>query len=182
MNNENNNLDEIPEFFYNVTLNFLNILKAHFDTMNYESLLLEKGTQVGSDTLVVNLGTAISPLAISFTFVPIPAKEIGIDTVFLQIYSLMPSKPQVNTMPELEKSLHFLNNQLLVGHLGLSNGNEITLRTIQALPTNNYDLDVAPFDRILDLFQMAISIFTPYIDDVCRGKKTFKQIAFELSN
>lgn len=178
----NENLNEIPDFFYNVTLNFLNILKTHFDSMNHETLLLERGKQVDSDTLVVNLGTAMSPMAVSFTFIPIPAKEIGIDTVFLQIYSVMPSKPQINTMSELEKSLHFINNQLLVGHLGISNSNEITLRTIQALPTNNYDLDPAPFEKITDLFQMAISIFTPCIDDVCRGKKSFKQIAFELSN
>lgn len=178
-----NDFDQIPDFFYKVTLNYLNDLKEYFHLSGYETLLLERATSsVSADTLVVNFGNSANPLAISFTFIPIPASEIGIDTVFLQIYSVLPSKPNVETLNQLEKSLNFINNQLPVGHLGISNANEITLRSIQALSTNNYNIDTTVFNKITDLFQMIISVFSPSIDDVCRGNKTFKQLAYELSN
>jgi len=181
MNNEND-FDEIPDFFYKVTLNYLNILKDHFSQFGYQSLLLEKGEKAATDTLAVNFGNETNPMVFSFTFIPIPATEIGFDTAFLQIYAVLPSKPQLNTMKDLEKSLHFINNQLPVGHLGISNGNEIILRSVQVLSTNNYDLETNIFDKVTDLFQMVISVFNPHIDDICRGVKTFKQLAFELSN
>lgn len=181
MNNDNN-FDEIPDFFYKVTLNYLNILKDHFSQLGYQLLLLEKSDKVATDTLAVNFGNETNPMVFSFTFIPIPATEIGFDTAFLQIYSTLPSKPKIDTMSDLEKSINFINNQLPVGHLGISNGNEIILRSVQGVSTNNYDLETNIFDKITDLFQMIISVFNPYLDDVCRGKKTFKQLAFELSN
>lgn len=181
--NTKNDFDQISDFFHKVTLNYLKQLKDSFDLSSYENLLLEKSnSDVAADTLVVNFGSNGNPLAISFTFIPIPDSEIHIDTVLLQIYSILPSKPKIETLSELEKSLNFINNQLPIGHLGISNGNKITLKSIQALSTNNYDMDINLFQRITDLFQMIISIFNPSIDDVCRGNKTFKQLAYELSN
>ena len=184
MNNDtnNNDFDKIPDFFYNITLNYLNILDKHFSMSGYETLLLKRGKDVGADTLVVNFGDESNPMVFSFTFIPIAAEEMGLDTVLLQVYAVLPSKPQMNTMSVLEKSLNFINNQLPVGFLSINNNNDIILRTVQAVSTNSYDLETNIFDKIAELFQITISIYNPHIDDICRGKKTFKQLAFELSN
>lgn len=177
-NNSNKNLD----FFNTVTSNYLNILKEHFSRLNNEVLLLEKGNKVAIDTLVVNFGFKSAPMVISFTFIPIHSEDLGMDTVFLQLYSVLPSSPEAHTMSEIEKSINFINNQLPIGHLSISNANEIVLRSVQAISTNNYDLDPNVFVKVTDLFQMIISVFNPDIDAICKGDKSFKQLAFELSN
>lgn len=178
----NNNLEGISDFFYKITSNYLDILKDYWTSAGYTTLLVEKTNELAIDTLVVNFGTDTQPLNITFTFIPLPDSDIGSDTVLLQIYALLSCKPQIENMNELEKTLHFLNNQLPVGSLGISKSNEVILKTIQGISTANYDLDVTPLEKIRELFEIIISIFTPHISDICNGKKTFKQLAFELNN
>ena len=180
--NTENNLECVSDFFYKITSNFLDILKNHWTNYGFIALLIERTPNVPIDTLVVNFRTDSNPMNLTFTFLPLPDEDMEIDTVFLQVYTLLSSKPQVETMNELEKALHFLNNQLPVGFFGISNSNEITFRSVQGISTSNYDFDINPIDKIRELFEMIISIFTPPISDICSGKKTFKQLAFELSN
>lgn len=181
MNNKNN-LEGISDFFYKITSNYLDSLKNHWTSSGFTTLLVEKTNELNIDTLVVNFGTNTQPLNITFTFIPLTDSDIGVDTVFLQVYALLSCKPRVENINELEKTLHFLNNQLPIGFLGISNSNEVVLKTIQGISTINYDLDINPLEKIRELFEIIISIFTPHISDICSGKKTFKQLAFELNN
>lgn len=180
--NSGKNLKGLSDLFYNLTFDFLDILKKYWTNCGYTTLLVERTPDICIDTLVVNFGTNSNPLNLTFTFIPIPDENIGIDTVFLQIYTILSSKPQVTTMSELEKTLNFLNNKLPIGSFGISNSNKIILKSVQGISTVNKGVDVNLLNKIVELFEMIVSIFTTHISDICNKKKTFKQIAFELSN
>lgn len=179
MNNENK-LEGVSDFFYNFSFNFLKKLEEYWNDCGFKPIFVERSNEIPIDTLVINFGTEHNPINLSFTFIPIPSENEIIDSVLLQIYTVLDVKPSIDILNQLEKSILFLNNQLPIGQLGISNGNEVTLRTIQSISTNTYDFDTAPIENIVDLFQMIISIYTSDLADICTGKKTFKQLAYEL--
>lgn len=178
--NSEDRLEGVPEFYYTVSKAFLKQLEEYFKESNYIAVLIERSEESPLDTLAVNFGDADNPISITFTFVPIPEDNYAIDSILLQIYTILPMRPRIEIINELEKALLFINNQIPVGHFGISNGNEITLRTVQNIPVGDYEIDAVPIDRIIDFFEMILSIYSPYLTQICTGALTFKEFVFSL--
>lgn len=52
---------------------------------------------------------------------------------------------------------------------------------MQSIPIKENQMSLEPIDRVIEFFEMIISIYSPYLADICSGKITFKEFAFKLS-
>jgi hypothetical protein len=161
-------LDEQIEAERRVALGLVRRIVAD---LGYSAHIIERAPEVPYDTLLVDLPpTAAGEVAyqLALTFYPMDAEEFG-HTSFLQYYIALPVMPTAATRSALLELSAEINNQLVLGHLGLTGGGApLHFRYVQALSA-----DEPPAARtigdVLVFVAYSLRLFDPALQAVANG-------------
>lgn len=142
--------------------------------LGYDAQLLERSASMPYDTLLVQLpptadGEAAYQLAL--TFYPIAEEELS-HTNLLQYYIALPVAPSTETRPALLELAAEINNQLVLGHVGLTAGiGQIHFRYVQSLSADEPPT-AAAIGGVLLLVGYSLRLFDAALRGVADGSLT----------
>jgi hypothetical protein len=149
--------------------------------LGYEARIIERSAEMPYHTLVVDLpptdpGEAMYQLGL--TFYPIADEELA-GTLFLQYFISLPITPTAATRPALLELAADINNRLVVGTVGLTEGSpaaggglgQAHFRYVQALPASE-PITAERVADVLLLVTYSIRLFDTALAGVANGSLT----------
>lgn len=149
----------------------LGFLENLVNQMGYSTELIEASKDVPYHTLLMNLDSDQQgrPRQMTLTFYPIDAEQFE-NTLLLQYFLELPFSLKPGAIDEVNKLLIYLNNKAVVGHFGITQGqNKLHHRYVQTLPSDDVVNEDIASDTIM-LFNYTSILFGSILESVASGE------------
>jgi hypothetical protein len=145
--------------------------------LGYDRRIIERAADVPYDTLLVDVPpttAAEAPYQLALTFYPVADDELA-DTLLLQYYIALPITPTPATRGAVLELASDINNQLVLGHVGLTAGvAQVHFRYVQALSADRAPA-AADLSSVLLLVAYSLRLFDSAIRGVADGSLTLDE-------
>ncbi len=150
----------------------LGFIENVVNQMGYSSTeLIEASKDLPYHTLLVNLepDSQGRQRQMTLTFYPIDIEEFG-NTLLLQYFTELPFAVKTGVMDEINKFFIYLNNKTVVGHFGITQGqNKLNHRYVQTLPSEDVISEGVVADTLM-LFNYTSMLFGSLVEAVASGE------------
>ncbi len=161
----------------------LGFLENLVNQMGYSTELIEASKDVPYHTLLINLDSDQQdrPRQMTLTFYPIDAEQFE-NTLLLQYFLELPFSVQPRAIDEMNKLLIYLNNKAVVGHFGITQGqNKLHHRYVQTLSSEDVVNEGIAADTIV-LFNYTSILFGNILESVASGKMSAAEAQQQADN
>ena len=149
--------------------------------MGYTAQIIEASAEVPYHTLLVKMEPDEKgrDRQMACTFYPL-TEEDSENILLLQYFLELPFEFVTKAKPQIHEMLIALNNKSVVGHFGITDGqNKIHHRYIQSYATSNLLFEVAT-SEVVSLFNYTSLIFGEVIESVATQQKTAKEAILSI--
>jgi hypothetical protein len=155
-------------------------LEEHLNDMGLKTQLIERSEKYALNVLLalIEPDSKNRERVINFTFVPVGDDQLDYISL-LQFYTNYSFDLNTNYRDDLVKALAVINTKLPFGCISVNENNQVFFRYVHVRQKFEV-MDRDAIQELVALYQFAIDIFAPLIEDIATGAKNYEQAIVEI--